>query len=156
MTCVEGILIKLYEGLNYTSLYVFTKIICSTDICCCRKKATALVKELARGQQQCLSERMGTSAFTLSTDGSNDDNSKQSPIVIRAVNVVDTGVVSSELLSIPICEESATGENIFKLLEAELASRDVPWTNCLAVGCDNALVMTRGNKGVIVFVRKNL
>ena len=54
---------------------------------------------------------------------------------------VDTSVVSSELLSIPICEESATGENIFKILEAELASRDVPWTNCLAVGCDNEPVM---------------
>ena len=67
---------------------------------------------------------------------------------------VDTGVVSSELLSIPICEESATGENIFKLLEAELASRDVPWTNCLALGCDNAPVMTGANKGVIAFVRK--
>ena len=96
---------------------------------------------------------MRTSAFTLSTDGSNDDKSKQYPIVIRSVNV-DTGVVNSELLSIPICEESATGENIFKLLEAELASRDVPWTNCLAVGCDNAPVMTGGNKGVIAFVRK--
>ena len=67
---------------------------------------------------------------------------------------VDTGVVSSELLSIPICEESATGENIFKMLEAQLASRDVPWKNCLADGCDNALVMTGTNKGVIAFVRK--
>ena len=40
------------------------------------------------------------------------------------------------------------------MLEAQLASRDVPWTNCLALGCDNALVMTGTNKGVIAFVRK--
>ena len=56
--------------------------------------------------------------------------------------------------SIPICEESATGENIFKLQEAELASCDVPWTNCLALGCDNAPVMTGANKGVIAFVHR--
>ena len=56
--------------------------------------------------------------------------------------------------SIPICEESATGENIFKLQEAELASCDVPWTNCLALRCDNAPVMTGANKGVIAFVHR--
>ena len=79
--------------------------------------------------------------------------SKQYSIFIRSVNV-DTGVVSSELLSIPICEESATGENIFNLQEAELASCDVPWTNCLALGCDNAPVRTGANKGVIAFVHR--
>ena len=30
----------------------------------------------------------------------------------------------------------------------------VPWTNCLAVGCDNAPVMTGSEKGVIAFVRE--
>ena len=64
-----------------------------------------------------------------SIDGSNDNKSKQYPIVNRSVNV-DTGVVSSELLSIPICEESATGENIFKLLEAELASQSWHRATC--------------------------
>ena len=103
---------------------------------CCRKKATALVKELSHGQQVSLSDRMRTSAFTISTDGSNDDKSKQFALVIRSVNI-NTGLVSSELLSIPICKGSATGENIFKLLESELTRRNVPWTNCLAVGCDN-------------------
>ena len=82
---------------------MFLLMLFVTDIRCCLKKATTLVKELARGQQQSLSERRRTSAFTLSTDDSNDDKSKQYPIVIRSVNV-DTGVVSSELLSIPICE----------------------------------------------------
>ena len=118
---------------------------------CCRKKTTALVKELARGQQHSLADRMRTAAFALSTDGSNDDKSKQFPLVIRSVDV-NTGLVTSQLLSIPICEGSATGEHIFQLLEADLASRNVPWTNCLAVGCDNAPVMTGSKKGVIAFV----
>ena len=120
---------------------------------CCLKKTTALVKELARGQQHSLADRMRTAAFTLSTDGSNDDKSKQFPLVIRSVDV-NTGLVTSQLLSIPICERSATGEHIFQLLEADLASRNVPWTNCLAVGCDNAPVMTGSKKGVIAFVRE--
>ena len=30
----------------------------------------------------------------------------------------------------------------------------MPWTNCLAVGCDNVPVMTGANKGVITFIRK--
>jgi len=92
-----------------------------------------------------LADRMWTFSFT-STDGSNDDKSKQFPIVIRTLN---SGLVSSEFLSVPICEGSATGEIILKLLEAELMYRNVPWTNCLTVGCENAQVMTGNKKGVI-------
>ncbi|KAK3602254.1 hypothetical protein CHS0354_017629 [Potamilus streckersoni] len=45
-----------------------------------RKKASALVKTLGKAQQRSFYERMQTAAFTLSTDGSNDNRSKQFPI----------------------------------------------------------------------------
>ena len=92
-------------------------------------------------RQYSLTQKMKAGPFTVSTDGSNDDQSKQFPLVIRTVDLKN-GKVSSDLLCIPVCDDAATGENIFKLLDAELKLRQVPWTNCLALGCDNASVMT--------------
>ena len=45
-------------------------------------------------------------------------------------------------------------ENIFRLVDDELSAQQVPWTNCIAFGSDNANVMTGHKKGVIAFVRQ--
>lgn len=58
--------------------------------------------------QETLANRMRSGPFTLSTDGSNDAGSKQFPIVIRTLNP-DTKLVTSEVLSVPVCYGSATG-----------------------------------------------
>ena len=75
---------------------------------CGRNKATALLKELAHMTRGELADRMRSGPFTISTDGSNDETSKQFPLVIRTVDS-KTKAVNSELLSIPICNDSATG-----------------------------------------------
>lgn len=75
---------------------------------CCRNKSTVLVKELAHKISHTLAERMKSGPFTLSTDGSNDEKSKQFPVVIRTLDT-KSGSVNSELLSVPICEGSASG-----------------------------------------------
>lgn len=36
----------------------------------------------------------------------------------------------------------------------ELHQRNIQWSNCLALGCDNANVMTGHNKGVFAFVKE--
>ena len=36
----------------------------------------------------------------------------------------------------------------------ELGTRKVPWTNCLAIGCDTANVMTGNKKGVFAYVKE--
>ena len=64
-----------------------------------------------------------------------------------------TSDVQSDVLAIPVCKGSATGENIFHLLDDEFASNGVPWENCLALGCDNANVMTGSKKGVFAFCK---
>ena len=52
--------------------------------------------------------RMKNQVFTVSTDGSNDDKSKQFPIVVRTFDT-STCFMNSDVLSNVICEGSATG-----------------------------------------------
>ena len=77
---------------------------------CGRNKATEVVKVMAKETSSSITSRMKRLPFTISTDGSNDAGSKQYPLVIRCVNEV-TGLVSSELLSVPVCDGSATGKS---------------------------------------------
>lgn len=51
---------------------------------------------------------MRSGPFSLSTDGSNDSSSKQFPLVIRCPG--SDGLIHSEVLSLPICDGSSTGE----------------------------------------------
>ena len=89
-----------------------------------------------------------------STDGSNDDGSgnKHFSIIVRTVDA-STSDVRSDVLAIPVCKGSATGENILHLLNNEFASNGVPWENCLALGCDSANAMTRSKKGVFCILQ---
>ena len=86
--------------------------------------------------------------FTVSTDGSNDDGSgnKQFLIVVRTFDQHD---VRSDVLAIPVCKGSATGENIFRLLDDEFEKNGVSWLNCISLGCDNA----KAKKGVFAFCK---
>ena len=81
---------------------------------CGRSKATAIIKEMAAQVSSDLRKRMQAGPYTLSTDGSNDSEAKQFPSVIRTVNS-DNGLVTSEVLSVPVCEGSATGECCFSI-----------------------------------------
>ena len=47
-----------------------------------------------------------------------------------------------------------TGDNIFKLLDAEMTKHKIPWRNVTAFGCDNASVMTGKHKGVASSILK--
>lgn len=75
---------------------------------CGRSKSTQLVKELARKSQNALRNQMRSGLFSIATDGSNDAESKQYPLVVRCIDP-ETGTVTSELLSVPECHGSATG-----------------------------------------------
>lgn len=120
---------------------------------CARNKATAIIHDLASMTQKSLSERLKSASFSISTDGSNDATSKQYPLVVRTKNT-ETGLVNSELLSIPVCSEAATGQNIFNLMDKDLRDRNITWDKCLSVGSDNASVMTGCHKGVFAYVKE--
>ena len=120
---------------------------------CSRTKTTAIVKDLALKHKELLHQRMKSGPFSLATDGSNDSNAKLYPIVVRTLNP-ETLAVEAEVVSLPVLEESATGENIFNLLDQLLVECDIKWENCVSFGCDNASVMTGIHRGVMSYIRK--
>lgn len=119
------------------------------DMRCGRSKATALLNGISVISQESIVKRMRIGPFTLSTDGSNDmGSSKLFPLVVRTVS--ETGV-NSEVVSVPQCEGSATGEKIFSLIDNFFQVNSIPWANCIALGGDNANVMSGDKKGVYGF-----
>ena len=120
---------------------------------CSRTKTTAIIKDLSSKHKALLVDRMKSGPFSLATDGSNDSNAKLFPIVVRTVNPVTLSVVA-EVVSLPVLEDSATGKNIFDLLDSLLRENDISWLNCVSFGCDNAAVMTGVYKGVMSFIHQ--
>ncbi|KAL8593255.1 hypothetical protein ACOMHN_009909 [Nucella lapillus] len=121
---------------------------------CARTKTTSLLQTCSSTHQDALAEQMKNGPFIIGTDGSQEGTEKFYPIVLRTLT--PAGTITTELLANPTCDESATGENIFGLLDRCLGRYDIPWKNCVALMCDNANVMTGRNKGVISYVlRKN-
>ena len=96
----------VHHNLPFTAADTFTKAVkkmcpdsqIDKELQCGRKKATGLVKELAHMRQTDIVTRIKNQVFTVSTDGSNDDKSKQLPIVVRTFDT-STGLMNSEVLS---------------------------------------------------------
>jgi len=63
---------------------------------CGKNKATAMICEMAAITQENLVQRMRNGPFTVSTDGSNDNISKQFPVVVRTGDP-NAHMVNSEL-----------------------------------------------------------
>ena len=118
---------------------------------CSRTKTTAIIKDLSSKHKALL--RMKSGPFSLATDGSNDSNAKPFSIVVRTGNPVTLSVVA-EVVSLPVLEDSATGKNIFDLLDSLLRENGISWLNCVSFGCDNAAVMTGVYKGVMSFIHQ--
>lgn len=109
----------MFDTTEIKQILVMQMLFLFLEMKCGRNKATAMIAEMATIQQKSLEERMKSGPFTISTDGSNDNISKQYPMVVRTIDP-NSGLVNSELLSVPICTESATGElniQLSKILE---------------------------------------
>ena len=91
---------------------------------CGRNKITVMMKELGLLRQDDLSGRLISGPYTVSTDGSTDEKSKQYPLVVRTL-CQKTGMVNSELLCIPICQGSATGTLVFSCNIYEIKKKNL-------------------------------
>jgi hypothetical protein len=120
---------------------------------CSRTKSRVMVEELARDTQRDVSGKMKAWPFSVATDGSNEGDDKFFPINVNVLSI-DGLSVEKHLLSFPSLKEDATGKNIFNLLDKELQHFDIGWEKCMAVGSDNAAVMTGKHKGVIAYCRE--
>jgi len=118
-----------------------------------RTKTTSMITALADSTQSDVVKALKCQPFSVSTDGSNDSHSKLYPVVVRYQNSV-TGLVDCTLLSLPNLEFDATGENIAGLIDKCFTKLGVPWKNCVAIGCDNASVMTGCNKGCVTCIQQ--
>ena len=81
-------------------------------------------KNIGQDLKSNLIDRMKSGPVSISTDGSNDEKSKQFPLVVRTVG--QDGLVNSELLAVPVVKGSATGENIFHVIEKVLSAHQIP------------------------------
>ena len=85
-------------------------------------------------------KQMKSSAYSIGTDGSNDEGSlkKLNPIVIRLFDN-SKARISSQLLEMGASKES-TAEALFNNLDNVLEINDISWQNCVALSVDNMAV----------------
>lgn len=120
---------------------------------CARTKTTSIIGEMAKKEKQSLVEVLQKTPFSVSTDGSNKSDMKLYPLVITYHNM-DKEKIETSLLSVPVLEGDATGQNIARLILDELKANSIPTENCLSLGADNAPVMI-GKKAGVAAVLKN-
>lgn len=121
---------------------------------CKRTKTTAIVQTLAESSQEEIVKNAVSSAFSIATDGSHNAGEETLyPVVVTAYRS-DLGKIVSEVLSVPVCSMSNTGENIFKLLNEELCKKGLSWNNCICFAADNCSTMTGQYKGTAAFISK--
>lgn len=107
---------------------------------CARTKSTAILKCMAEKTVSDIILTLRSSQFSVSTDGSTDQNSnKLYPIVVRYFDSSKQNIVSA-LLSILECSDN-TGYGIFSIINQEMNRKLIPWKNCVAFGCDNTNTM---------------
>ncbi|XP_063216897.1 uncharacterized protein LOC134527858 isoform X1 [Bacillus rossius redtenbacheri] len=120
---------------------------------CGRTKTTAIVEEMAKDSRDDVVKHLQTGPFSLSTDGTNDTDSKLYPIVVTYFDKNIENIVSS-VLSLPDLQGDSTGLNIGNLIINELERFNIPLKNMIAFSADNAAVMM-GKKNGVVAVLKN-
>lgn len=137
---------------------LFRKMFPDSDIAkqyaCGRTKTWHVVQSLAENDAKDLATRMKHHPYSLATDGSTDMESiKLYPVLVKSYDPA-VGQVVCELLSMKQSTERSTGENIFNLLDKELTSWSIPWSNCVSFGTDNAAVMLGKHKGVATLIKQ--
>ena len=95
-------------GSLFKSMFPDSKI--ASNFACGRTKTHAIINEMANDTIQQMSLLMKSNAYSLSTDGSNDSDSKLYPIVARVFNP-SSSCVEVTLISLPNLMGDSTGKN---------------------------------------------
>ncbi|PIK45330.1 hypothetical protein BSL78_17795 [Apostichopus japonicus] len=102
-----------------------------------------------------IADHLRQTPFSLSTDGSSDYGNEEQlyPVVVRYFDESLKKIVRV-LFEIRTTKDRSTGFNIFKLVDAALTAKKIPWKNCICFSCDNASVMVGIREGVAAYVKK--
>lgn len=130
---------------------LFRKMFPDSDIAkkyaCARTKTSAIINEMARDADSQMIQILRKEPFAISTDGSNDRDSKLYPVVVSFFNQ-ESKTIENRLLSMENLEGDSTGANIANLLLGLLERHAIPVANCIAFSADNAPVMIGRKNGV--------
>lgn len=110
---------------------------------CARTKSTAILNNaVAPALKGELVSAMRSAPFSVLIDGSNDTGlEKMNPITIKIFDVSRERVESRFLdMCTTTGTAAGTAETIFSKMDQVLSACEVPWTNCVGFGVDNASV----------------
>ena len=124
-----------------------------TDSCAKTKTFFILNQDIYPDLPQSVIEEMRQSLFSLSTDGSNNQNlEKMNPVTVQIYDVNQHKVVAKFL---DMClTKSSTSASIFSSIDLVLSKYEIPWSTCIALWVDNTSVNVGKHKSLIVEVRK--
>ena len=96
---------------------------------------------------------MRESFFSVSTDGSNDQNlEKMNPVTVRLFDISQHKVVTNFL---DMClSRASTAATIFSSINDAFVSNDVLWDNCVSLGVDNTSVNVGKHRSLFVEAKK--
>lgn len=107
---------------------------------CARTKASCILNDaIAPDLLKSLIADMKINLFSLSVDGSNDqDTEKMNPIAVRIFDI-NQHKVACKFLDMCLSKDSSAA-GIFSCIDLALQKHSIPWTNCLGFGVDNTSV----------------
>ena len=121
---------------------------------CARAKSSCILNGAVYPDlQQSLIDKMKVNVFSLSTDGSNDQNlEKMNPVTVLIFDTNHHKVVTKFL---DMClGKSSTSAGIFCSIDSAMTKYEIPWSNCIASGVDNTSVNVGRHKSLIVEATK--
>ena len=93
-------------------------------------------------------DRLKDLPYAVSTGGSHTNDSKLYPIIISYLDS-ETKSIKLQLMSFPELQSASTGVNIGNLVLSKLKNLNVPISNCIAMGSDNAPAMLGQKQGLL-------
>ena len=121
---------------------------------CGRTKSTCILNRAIKPDLQAkLTDQMRESFFSISTDGSNDQNlEKMNPVTVRLFDINQHKVVTNFL---DMClSRASTAAAIFSSINDAFVANDVLWDNCVSLGVDNTSVNVGKHRSLFVEAKK--
>ena len=122
---------------------------------CGRTKSTCILNRAIKPDLQAkLTDQMCELLFSISTDGSNDQNlEKMNPVTVRLFDINQQHKVVTDFLDMCLSRAS-TAAAIFSSINDAFVANDVSWDNCVSLGVDNTSINVGKHRSLFVETTK--